>query len=139
MTLLVDTSVLVKWFHEEGEQQVREARELLARHRAGGQRLLVLDLGLYELGNVLLRALGQPAQVVADAIEAVRLLCGPVVHPRPSWLPVAVRLAERHTLTFYDAAWAATAQALDLRLVTSDRRLLATPFGVSPAAALTET
>lgn len=137
MTLLVDTSVLVTWFHEQGEEQVAESRWLLARHLAGGRRLLVLDLGLYELGNVLLRPLRQPADVVADALEAVRLAVGPVVHPRPSWHAAAAGLAVDHDLTFYDAAWAAAAQALGLPLVTLDRRLLALPFALDPARAVT--
>ncbi|WP_167761111.1 hypothetical protein [Geodermatophilus sp. DF01-2] len=60
------------------------ARDLLAAHRAGAERVLVLDLAAYELGNVLLRALGLPSAVVAQQLELVRQLCGPLVHPRPS-------------------------------------------------------
>ncbi len=52
MTLLVDTSVLLKWFREEGESEVAAARTLLQAHRDGHERIVVLDLAAYELGNV---------------------------------------------------------------------------------------
>ena len=131
MTLLVDTSILVKWVHEEGESEVRAARDLLAAHRAGVERILALDLAAYELGNVLLRALGLPAAVVVQQLELVRLLCGPLVHPRPSWHAVAADLGERHGLTFYDASWAAAAGELGCLLVSADRALLAAGLAVS--------
>lgn len=69
MTLLVDTSVVLKWFHAEGESDVPQARALLDAHRAGSEQLLVLDLGIYELGNVLLRALRVPAAVVVEQLS----------------------------------------------------------------------
>ena len=131
MTLLVDTSVLVKWVHEEGESEVGAARELLTAHRAGEERILVLDLAAYELGNVLLRALGVPAAVVVQQLELVRLLCGPLVHPRPSWHAAAAELGQRHGLTFYDASWAAAAGALGCPLVSADRALMAAGLAVS--------
>lgn len=135
MTLLVDTSVLVKWFHEQGEHEVAEARALLAAHRAGAEDLLVLDLGAYELANVLLRPLRTPAPVVVEALHVLRAICGPFVHPRPSWHDSAALLAQQHGLTFYDASWAAAAQALQCPLVSADRQLLAADLAVTPSHA----
>ena len=135
MTLLVDTSVVVKWFHSDGEAEVEQARFLLQAHRAGAERLLVLDLGAYELGNVLLRPLRMPAPVVVEALTLLRTLCGPLVHPRPSWQHAAAELAEQHRLTFYDASWAAAAQALQCPLVSADRLLLVAGLAVTASAA----
>lgn len=135
MIALVDTSVVLKWLHEAGESEVAEARALLAAHRAGSARLLLLDLGLYELGNVLLRRLRLPGSVVADQLDLLLRLCGPVVHPAPSWHSAAAALGDRHGLTFYDSSWAAAAQALDCPLVSADRRLVAAGLAITPAAA----
>jgi predicted nucleic acid-binding protein len=135
VTLLVDTSVVVKWFHESGEQEVDEARALLDAHRTGAEQLLVLDLGAYELGNVLLRPLRMPAPVVVEALGVLRAICGPLVHPRPSWLDAAAALAQQHSLTFYDASWAAAAQALQCPLVSADRQLLAANLAITPSYA----
>lgn len=82
MTLLVDTSVLVKWFHAEGEGEVDAARSLLSGHRAG-----------------------------------------------------TASLGARHGLSFYDAAWAAAARALEVPLVSADRQLLGAGLAVSATEA----
>lgn len=135
MTLLVDTSVLLKWFHEDGESEVEQARALLRAHRAGQERLLVLDLAAYELGNVLLRPLGLPALVIAAQVRLLLTLCGPLLHMRPSWLDAAADLGERHGLTYYDASWAAAAQALQCPLVSADRLLVRNGLAVTATAA----
>lgn len=135
MIFLVDTSVAIKWVHEEGEADVHEARQLLTAHRAGAARLLLLDLAAYEFGNVLLRGLRQPASMVSEQLDLLRRLCGPFVHPPPSWLAAAAGLGERHGLTFYDACWAAAAQALDCPLVSADRKLVSAGMAISPATA----
>lgn len=135
MIFLIDTSVAIKWVHEEGEAEVHEARQLLTAHRAGTARVLLLDLAPYEFGNVLLRALRQPGSVVIEQLDVLRRLCGPFVHPAPSWLADAAVLGERHGLTFYDACWSAAAQALDCPLVSADRKLVSEGLAISPATA----
>jgi len=101
--LLVDTSVTIKWFHAEGESELLEARALLAGHRDEILTAPVLDLGVYELGNVLLRRLRWGAARAASQIEDLLVICGPVLAPVPAWYPDAAALAETHGLTFYDA------------------------------------
>jgi predicted nucleic acid-binding protein len=134
--LLVDTSVVLKWVHDAGESEVDQARALLGAHRAGAARLLVLDLCLYEFGNVLLRRLRLPAPLVAEQLALLHRLCGPVVHPAPSWHGAAAVLGEQHGLTFYDASWAAAAQALSCPLVSADRALIAPGLATSPSEAV---
>ncbi len=132
---LVDTSVAIKWLHEEGESEVDAARRLLTAHRAGTVRLLLLELALYEFGNVLLRALRQPPSVVIDQLDLLRRLCGPFAHPPPSWWAEAALIGHQHGLTFYDASWAAAARALDSPLVSADRQLLAAGLAITPSEA----
>ncbi len=135
MTLLVDTSVLVKWFHAEGEGEVDAARSLLSGHRAGTERVLVLDLALYEVGNLMLRPLRLSATSVTAVLTALRAACGPFLTPLPSWDGVAASLGARHGLSFYDAAWAAAARALEVPLVSADRQLLGAGLAVSATEA----
>lgn len=122
--LLLDTSVLMAWFHTEGEKNVEEARALQRAHVTGALKVYVLDLAIYELGNVLVRALRWPAAHVADQIDDLLVICGAPITLTSSWARQAAGLAEQHGLTFYDAAWAAVAQDLDLPLVSADRQLL---------------
>jgi predicted nucleic acid-binding protein len=133
-TLLVDTSVLVKWFHSEGETELAEARSIRDATRVGEIQARVIDLALYEMGNVLLRALRWSGSDVADQLDDLVIICGPPLAMAAAWLRRAAELGERHQLTFYDAAWAAAAEALDVALVSVDAQLLTAGLAESPAA-----
>ena len=57
--LLIDnTSVLIKWFHSDGERELEQARALRSAHVTGELDAHMLDLASYEVGNVLTRADG---------------------------------------------------------------------------------
>ena len=133
--VLVDASVVIKWFHAEGESGVEAARALLDRYRERQLGLYILDLTLYEVGNALLRGRG----LAADRVSVVLSALGELV---PRWVvrPVewhlALSIAEANSLTLYDAAYAAVAQARGGLLATYDRALLAAGLGARPAAVL---
>lgn len=131
--VVCDASVVLKWFHDEGEQGVEEARMLLAAHRAGQLTAWILDLTFYELGNVFLRALGWSAAEVAAQLDDVRAICA-VLAPSGDELRLAAQLAETHTLTFYDAVYAAAARSHGAALATADEALLASGTGEPPGA-----
>jgi len=135
--LLIDTSVLIKWFHSDGESELEPARALRAAHVAGDLDAHLLDLALYEVGNVLTRALHWPAPAVADQIDDLHTVLGPALAMTPSWLRRAATLADVHSLSFYDASWAAAAAELGVALVSADRRLLITGLAESPIDAAT--
>jgi predicted nucleic acid-binding protein len=133
-TLLVDTSVLVKWFHSEGESELAVAPSILGATQVGEVQARVIDLALYEMGNVLLGALGWSGSDVADQLEDLVIICGPPLAMAAEWLRQAAELGQRHRLTFYDAAWAAAAEALGISLVSVDAQLLGAGLAESPAA-----
>jgi predicted nucleic acid-binding protein len=133
--VLCDTSIVLKWFHEDGEEGVEPARALLEAHRDGALTAWILELTLHELANVLLRALGWDAAAVADQLDDLLAIC-PVLSPPREVLRDAATLAERHGLTFCDALYAAAAARQDALLVTADEALLGCGLGVSPASVL---
>lgn len=130
--LLIDTSVLIKWFHSEGEGELAESRTLRNAHLAGDIDAHVLDLATYEVGNVLLRALHWEPGAVADQLDDLDTILGPPLLMTADWLRHAAQLAHLHGLTFYDASWAATADRLNMTLVSADRQLLAAGLAESP-------
>jgi len=130
--LLIDTSVVIKWFHEAGEDDVVEARAILDAHVRGELDAHILDLAVYEVGNVLARALSWSAGDVADQLDDLLAITGPPIVMTQAWLRSAAALAEAHALSFYDASWAAAAAELAIPLVSSDRRLLAAGVAESP-------
>ena len=131
--LLIDTSVLIKWFHSEGESELQQARALRSAHVTGQLDAHMLDLAPYEVGNVLTRALRWTAADVADQLEDLHAILGPPLVMAPAWLRPAATLAHVHALSFYDASWAATAVELGIPLVSADRRLLAAGLAESPS------
>jgi predicted nucleic acid-binding protein len=133
-SIVVDTSVLIKWFHTDGESEVTEAQAILAAHRDEVVAAHILDLSLYEIGNVLLRALRWPAGDTSDQIDDLLVICGPPLTPTPQWRRDAAELAEKHRLSFYDAMFAAAARAMRVPLVSADKQLLAVGLAESASA-----
>lgn len=133
-SFLVDTSVLIKWFHRTGETEVDAARALRDAHVADRVTALVLDLALYEVGNVLVRSLHWSADDVGDQLDDLLAILGTPLVSSPEWLRDAAELAVEHRLSFYDAAWAAAARALEIPLVSADRQLLDSGLGESATA-----
>jgi predicted nucleic acid-binding protein len=136
IAVVSDASVVVKWFHERGEEDVETARALLEAYAADRIALVVLDLTTYEVGNALLRG---PAEAspdgVATVLEALGDLC-PHASLEPAERHLAAELARTHRLTFYDAAYAAAAQTRTGLLATFDRKLLAAGLGLHPTDVL---
>lgn len=133
-TVVVDTSVLLKWFHSEGEAEVLESRAVLAAHRDEVLTAHLVDLSTYELGNILLRSLRWSAQDTADQLDDLTVICGPALVPAPAWHREAAALAQKHGLTFHDATFAAAARAVDGALISTDTQLLAAGLAESPTA-----
>ncbi len=132
---LVDTSVLIKWFHREGESQAVESRALLEATRRGDIEARVIDLALYEMGNVLLRSLHWSGSDVADQLDDLIVICGSPLAMAGGWFRQAALLGEASGLTFYDACWAAAARALGISLVSADVQLLEAGLAESPRTA----
>ena len=131
--LLIDTSVLIKWFHRTGEPEVDEARALRAAHLSGDLDAHIVDLALYEVGNVLVRSLNWPADEVAGQLDDLLAIFGTPLVLTPQWLRDAASLATEHDLSFYDAAWSATARGLDVPLISADAKLIGAGLAESPA------
>jgi predicted nucleic acid-binding protein len=130
--VLCDTSVVVKWFHEQDEREVGPSRAILEAHAAGRLTALVLDLTVYELGNVAARPLGLTGDRVAQILDRLELICDVGLHLSPAARRDAAELSVAHRLTFYDAAFWAVARERDITLVTADVELLKAGAGSSP-------
>lgn len=109
-----------------------EARALRAAHLSGDVEAHVLDLAVYEVGNVLVRALQWSAEDVADQLDDLLAICGTPLVLTAAWLRDAAALATEHRLSFYDAAWAAAARGLSIPLVSADRKLVTSGLAESP-------
>ena len=130
--VLCDTSVVLKWFHEEGEGELAQSRAILEAHAKGVLTVVVLDLTVYELGNVAARALGLAGDRVAAILDRLELICDEGLHLSSAARRAAAELAAGNGLTFYDAAYWAVARERDIAFVTADAALLRVGAGSSP-------
>jgi predicted nucleic acid-binding protein len=101
----------------------------LRRHGADAAQLLhaqtILDLTLYELGNIIWKETRDPAEAETRAQALEKLLSITKIHRiTPQALPDIARNAVKHSLTFYDAAYLTTAQTTEETLITEDNELL---------------
>jgi predicted nucleic acid-binding protein len=118
-TLLLDASVLLAAFDPEDDHH-EPARFLLEDAEA---TLATLDLARYEVANVAVRAWRAP-ESVAPLLAVVERLAddGGVLLSTDTLLTRAAEIAERHTISVYDAAYAAAADEGGHRLVSCDER-----------------
>jgi predicted nucleic acid-binding protein len=127
-TLVVDASVVAKWFFPE--EYSRESRRLLTPRRT----LLAPDLVWSEIGNIAWKRVRrdelkaeEAAEIIADLVKMPL-----VVTPTQGLLAPALELAIATDRTVYDCMYLALAIDRKCRLVTADERfvnaLAITPF-----------
>jgi predicted nucleic acid-binding protein len=132
-TLLLDASVLLAAFDPEDDHH-DPARAVLEDDEA---TLATLDLARYEVANVAVRAWRAPRSV-APLLAAIERLAndGGILTCTDSLLARAAELAERHTISVYDAAYAAAASDAGHRLLSCDKRdLVSKGLATLPARA----
>jgi predicted nucleic acid-binding protein len=118
-TLLLDASVLLAAFDPDDDHH-ESARALLEDEDA---TLATLDLARYEVANVAVRAWRAP-ESVGPLLAVVERLAddGGVVLSTDTLLTKAAEIAERHTISVYDAAYATAASDAGHRLISCDER-----------------
>ena len=125
--LVLDASVVLKWFRGAGERHVDEARAIRARYEEGdlvvwAPPLLQIELlnvagGRWELGEDALVAL-------AGALDDLGFeLLEPPLESVARWIA--------RGLTAYDAAYLAVAEAASVELLTDDDRVLSLAPGIA--------
>ena len=121
--IVVDTSVLIKWFKTRDEELLKEAKQLLEEIERRHLEVHVPALLLYEVGNILLLKTRLELTALEAALDSLESLPFLVAPPATPLLKRAVSLGRQLNLTFYDASFLALAVELDCPLVTADRQL----------------
>jgi predicted nucleic acid-binding protein len=118
---VVDASIAVRWFAPHGDADDAIADRVLARVIARPAAHVVPELFVYEVMAVLIRELAD-APAVQRAMRRLDRLAMRRVRQDPQLVEAASRLAQRHRLTGYDAAYVALAETLGGRWLTLDAR-----------------
>ena len=125
MSLVIDSSITLSWYFADEASSKSQA----VLDEVGENGAVVPPLWRFEVANGLQMAVRRKRIDAAyrdDTLADLRIL-DVSVDPESSahaW-SASVRLAERHGLTVYDAAYLELAQRRRLRLATLDRALIA--------------
>lgn len=121
MRLVVDASAIAALYIPE------EGSELVEKALGQARSLHTLDLAAYEVANVVWkharRGLLRQEEAAELVEEALRFLKTLEIHAYAEVLEDALRLAFRHGITIYDAAYAALAEKIGGKLLTLDKQL----------------
>ena len=120
--VVLDASVLVKWFHAAGEDHLDQARALRARFESGELRALAPPLIWLEIVNVAARRWSFTAKKLEQLATSLSNLGFELIEPD---LAAVARWTARG-LTAYDAAYVAVAELTGTKLITDDHQIVAT-------------
>jgi predicted nucleic acid-binding protein len=129
--VVLDASVVVKWFLREGERHLDRARSLRAAFEAGSLIVYVPSLLRLELVNVAGRRWRWDEAALTELAAAIDELGFEFVEPELN----RVARWTAHGLTAYDAAYVAVAEANGLQLVTDDDLIVSVAGDVATALA----
>ncbi len=130
--LVLDASVLVKWFRSQGERYVEEALRLRSAFEEGRLLLLAPRLVHLELINLAGRRWSWSGERLTTLARLLKQLG--LQSAEPDLERVAIWTTRG--LTAYDAAYVAVAEAAGAPLITADELVLATAVEIAqPLAA----
>jgi predicted nucleic acid-binding protein len=119
---LLDTSVAVKWFVTEEDSE--RATSLRRAHLWDEIRLYVPDLLLMELANALRYTGRLSEERILEDLATFSALDISIVPFSIEVLRSSISLSLERDLAVYDAYFLAMAQAMEIPIITADRRML---------------
>jgi predicted nucleic acid-binding protein len=119
---LLDTSVAVKWFIPEEDSE--KALSLRRAQEDSELQLYAPEVLLMELANALRYTSEFSAREIVEALETPFELNVMLIPFSLEALNSAVTLSLEHDLAVYDAYFLALAQAMEIHLITADRKML---------------
>ncbi|MBU1000855.1 type II toxin-antitoxin system VapC family toxin [Patescibacteria group bacterium] len=119
-TLVIDTSVFVKWLNQNSEEDLESADKILQDVKSGKVELIAPELTKYEVGNVLLKGKQlTPNQASISLATAYTLPVSFVSESKETALET-YSLACKLGMTYYDASFLSLAKLYNATLVTDN-------------------
>jgi predicted nucleic acid-binding protein len=120
MLLVLDASVIVKWFKEEINSNI--ALKIRDEFYKGRHEIIVPDLLLYEISNALRYDKKFNQNLIEKALRSLFEMDIVITIPSEDLISDAVKLALKMNITVYDAIYISLANQVDGIFITADER-----------------
>ncbi len=121
MLLVLDTSVIGKWFKEETNSEI--ALKIREEFYQGKHEIVIPDLVLYELSNALRYDKEFNEELIYTSIDSLINMELNIVLPTEEIIKNAISLALKYYVTVYDAIFLSLSQIIDATFITADEKL----------------
>ena len=120
MNYIVDTSVVLQWFHQSGEVHVKEARRVLDDLRSGRIDIAIPDIVPLELLNAMVKGKGLSATDVNKTLQDLFAMPIRIIGISLPVLEKSFKLMKEYNVASYDAYFLALAQMESWTLISDD-------------------
>ncbi|MBI2082007.1 MAG: type II toxin-antitoxin system VapC family toxin [Deltaproteobacteria bacterium] len=121
--IVVDSSVVVKWFDQK-EPSASNAIRILEEFIEGKFEIIIPDLLFYEVGNVFLKKWPGESYKMKKGLQKLWRLPWLLMPLRDSLLSRTLEIADQCRITFYDSLFLVVAEYSGVELVTADEKFL---------------
>ena len=121
MKIVLDASVVAKWFIEE--ENTEKAIEIRDKFVRGEIEVLVPSLLIYEIGNVFLKHPAKNSRDVENDFKALFDIGMEIVEINKPEIKDIHKNAKHFGITFYDAVYVTLALKEGCKLITADKKL----------------
>lgn len=120
LTLVIDSSVIIKWLSEDNENHLEEADKVLKDAQKEKVILIAPELAKYEVGNVLLfskHLSSEQAEIILSKFYnlPISFVLESKVLAKETFI-----IAQRMGITYYDASFMSLAKQYNATLVTDN-------------------
>jgi predicted nucleic acid-binding protein len=122
LSLVLDASIVVKWYSALGEKGVPQAVDILERISGEEIEALVPDLLFYEVSNALVHKDGISPEKLQIAVSDLFTVGLKTITVDQTILQKSAALARQHKITVYDACYAVIAANNQCALITANPR-----------------
>lgn len=119
-TLVIDTSVFIKWLNQDNEQDLDRADKILQDVKAGHVELVAPELIKYEIGNVLLKGKQLTHDQAYISLGTAYSLPVTFVTESEQQAKETYSLGYKLGVSYYDASFMSLAKQCDATLVTDN-------------------
>ena len=120
--VVLDTSVIVKWFFKDNEKNIKKADLILKQYLNNEIKIIIPELSAFELANVLRNKIKKYQNVNLEIIDRLYNL-GIIFNIDKEILKIATKIAVDINESVYDCIFIATAERFECKLVTDDNSL----------------